>query len=55
MKNSKKTDFSLVFSIMTFTTVQAQENATKFGIKGGVNFSNFYTDDVDDNNVLNRI
>jgi hypothetical protein len=33
-------------------TVQAQEDATKFGIKGGVNFSNFYTDDVDDNNVL---
>jgi hypothetical protein len=32
--------------------VQAQEDATKFGIKGGVNFSNFYTDDVDDNNVL---
>lgn len=24
----------------------------KFGVKGGVNFSNLYTEDVDDNNVL---
>ena len=53
MKNSKKLIFaSLVVSFMTFTSAQAQENATKFGVKGGVNFSNFYTDDVDDNNVL---
>ena len=53
MKNSKKLIFaSLALSFMTFTNVQAQEDATKFGIKGGVNFSNFYTDDVDDNNVL---
>ena len=53
MKNSKKLIFaSLAVSFMAFTTVQAQEDATKFGIKGGVNFSNFYTDNVDDNNVL---
>ncbi|WP_426092309.1 porin family protein [Flavobacterium sp. DSR3-2] len=53
MKNSKKLIFaSLVLSLMTFTSVQAQENETKFGVKGGVNFSNFYIDDVDDNNVL---
>ena len=53
MKNSKKLIFaSLALSFMAFTTVQAQEDATKFGIKGGVNFSNFYTDNVDDNNVL---
>lgn len=53
MKNSKKLIFaSLAVSFMLFTTVQAQEDATKFGIKGGVNFSNFYTDNVDDNNVL---
>ncbi len=53
MKNSKKLIFaSLALSFMTFTNAQAQEDATKFGIKGGVNFSNFYTDDVDDNNVL---
>lgn len=53
MKNSKKLIFaSVVLSFMAFTTVQAQENETKFGVKGGVNFSNFYVDDVDDNNVL---
>ena len=52
-ENSKKLIFaSLALSFMAFTTVQAQEDATKFGIKGGVNFSNFYTDNVDDNNVL---
>jgi len=39
-------------------TSNAQDNMTsktsdvKFGIKGGVNFSNMYTDDVDDENVL---
>ena len=53
MKNSKNLIFaSLALSFITFTSVQAQENVTKFGVKGGVNFSNFYTDNVDDNNVL---
>lgn len=36
-------------------TVKAQESTSgdaKFGVKGGVNFSNMYTDDVDDENVL---
>ncbi|WP_445731408.1 porin family protein [Mariniflexile sp.] len=39
----------------SFITAQAQTSATsnaEFGIKGGVNFSNMYTEDVDDNNVL---
>ena len=39
----------------TITSSQAQTSASsnaKFGIKGGVNFSNMYTEDVDDNNVL---
>ncbi|MFV8369893.1 porin family protein [Flavobacterium sp. LB2R40] len=53
MKNSKKILFaSLAIGLMAFTQVQAQDTSTKFGIKGGVNFSNLYTDDVDDNNVL---
>ncbi len=52
-------------SIMIVTTVllmgflqtaNAQGNSTtkeaKFGVKGGVNFSNMYTEDVDDENVL---
>jgi hypothetical protein len=37
---------------MTLTNANAQENVSKFGVKGGVNFSNLYTDDVDDNNML---
>ena len=53
MKKSKKLIFaSLVLGVMSFTGIQAQETATKFGVKGGVNFSNFYKSDVDDNNVL---
>ncbi|TDE30552.1 PorT family protein [Flavobacterium ranwuense] len=53
MKNSKKLIFaSLVITFMTLTNANAQENVSKFGIKGGVNFSNLYTEDVDDNNIL---
>ncbi|TDE53420.1 porin family protein [Flavobacterium sp. GT3P67] len=53
MKNSKKLIFaSLVITFMTLTNANAQENVSKFGIKGGVNFSNLYTEDVDDNNML---
>jgi hypothetical protein len=37
---------------MSFTAVQAQEKTASFGFKGGLNFSNLYTDNVDDNNVL---
>lgn len=37
-----------------FSTAQTRSDngGLKFGFKGGVNFSNLYTDDVDDNNVL---
>lgn len=53
MKNSKKLILaSFVLTFMVFTSSKAQENAPKIGIKGGVNFSNLYTEDVDDNNVL---
>lgn len=53
MKNSKKLIFaSLVLSFMSFTALQAQEKTASFGFKGGLNFSNLYTDNVDDNNVL---
>jgi hypothetical protein len=53
MKNSKKLIFtSLVITFMTLTNANAQENVSKFGVKGGVNFSNLYTEDVDDNNML---
>ena len=37
----------------SFGMLQAQENVTtEFGIKGGLNMSNLYTDDADDENVL---
>lgn len=53
MNNSKKLVFAaLVCSFMTFTGAQAQEKTAAYGFKGGLNFSNFYTDTVDDNNVL---
>ena len=53
MKNSNKLLFaSLVAGFMSFTSVQAQDKTASYGFKGGLNFSNLYTDNVDDNNVL---
>ena len=47
---------ALVFALgATSFTLKAQTNSSNgvhLGIKGGVNFSNMYTEDVDDNNVL---
>lgn len=40
----------ICFSFVNFT--QAQSLSPSMGIKGGVNFTNLYTEDVDDNNVL---
>jgi hypothetical protein len=51
-----KTTIKLLAALAFFAqpTLQAQtgNNESKFGIKGGVNFSNLYTKDVDDQNVL---
>lgn len=53
MKNSKNLIFaSLVLGLLSFTGIQAQEKTASYGFKGGLNFSNLYTDSVDDNNVL---
>jgi hypothetical protein len=53
MKNSRKIILaSLVLTFMGYTNANAQSNVTKFGVKGGVNFSNLYTDNADDENVL---
>lgn len=53
MKNSRKIILaSLVLTFMGYTNSNAQSNVTKFGVKGGVNFSNLYTDNADDENVL---
>jgi len=57
MKSSMK--ILMVALVLGLTqTSNAQDNMTsktsdvKFGIKGGINFSNMYTDNVDDENVL---
>src|SRR5690606_20874035 len=42
---------ALVFSVKAIQA-QVNDSAAQFGVKGGVNFSNMYTDDVDDENVL---
>ena len=56
MKKKIKLIAALALTIgAAFTTVNAQTNDSsnaQIGVKGGVNFSNMYTNDVDDNNVL---
>lgn len=55
MKNLK-TILALVLltsiSHVVFSQSSTDSSKLKFGFKGGVNFSNLYTDSVDDNNVL---
>lgn len=34
------------------TTISAHPNKARFGIKGGLNFTNLYVDEVDDTNIL---
>ncbi|MCW2118944.1 porin family protein [Flavobacterium sp. 7A] len=55
MKNTIKTVAAIALLIgLGSTKAHAQINNGKaqFGVKGGVNFSNMYSDNVDDNNVL---
>ncbi|WP_130733575.1 porin family protein [Flavobacterium sp. J27] len=54
MKKRKKIVATLALALMTSLAVNAQskDSNAEFGVKGGVNFSNMYTDDVDDENVL---
>ena len=54
MKNQIKFLAAVAVATLSLTNVQAQTNSgeSQFGIKGGVNFSNIYSTDVDDNNVL---
>lgn len=53
MKNTKRTLYAAVVTgLLAFTGVQAQEKTAAFGFKGGLNLSNFYTDSVDDKDVL---
>lgn len=58
MKNLKNLAATVLLLLGTTSIVKAQDRAgatgssAKFGIKGGVNFSNLYTEDVTDENVL---
>jgi hypothetical protein len=55
MKKSKIIIALLLFvstSQFTFAQGTTDSSKLKFGFKGGVNFSNLYTEDVDSNNVL---
>lgn len=55
MKNSKiiiAFVFLTSISQISFSQSSSDNSGLKFGIKGGVNFSNLYTDNVEDNNVL---
>ncbi|MBZ9779781.1 PorT family protein [Psychroflexus sp. CAK8W] len=47
-KRLKQLTYALALGLMAFTT-QAQENV--FGVKGGLNLSNFFTENVDDENL----
>lgn len=54
MKNQIKFLATIAFIGLSLINVQAQTNSNEpqFGIKGGVNFSNIYNAEVDDNNIL---
>lgn len=54
MKNKIQLFAVIIALLISGKELQAQINdsAAQFGVKGGVNFSNMYTDDVDDENVL---
>lgn len=54
MKNIVKISaaFLLVFGLSTTSNAQVSDTSPQFGVKGGVNFSNIYNEEVDDNNVL---
>jgi hypothetical protein len=39
-------------TVFAINGIQAQDRVASYGFKGGLNFSNLYTKNVDDNNVL---
>lgn len=49
-KQLKQLTYALTLGLMTFS-LQAQNQESTFGIKGGLNFSNFFTENVDDENL----
>ena len=52
MKNTSKLLAIVAFCVLSSLQAQTSGSDSGFGIKGGVNFSNLYTKDVTDQNVL---
>ncbi|MFV8323102.1 porin family protein [Flavobacterium sp. LS2R12] len=52
MKNLKRVLAVVLVTLGATNAVHAQETGASLGIKGGLNMSNLYTEDVDDKNVL---
>ena len=56
LSKNLKIIIALVFlfsvSQITFSQSSSDSSSLKFGLKGGANFSNLYTDNVEENNVL---
>lgn len=44
-----RTTFTILIAVLASTSMSAQE--TNFGVKGGLNFSNFFADEPDDTNI----
>lgn len=51
MKTIKISALILLLAIIASPSFAQDQNVTRFGVKGGVNFSNFRVDDVGDNNI----
>lgn len=51
MKKIKLAIIASMMALMALPAFSQESNVTRFGIKGGVNFSNFRIDDVEDNNL----
>jgi hypothetical protein len=51
MKKIKLAIIASMMALMALPAFSQESNVTRFGVKGGVNFSNFRIDDVEDNNL----
>lgn len=51
MNYFKKATTLVALTFFGLTSLQAQDDNSEVGIKGGVNFSNFYSDEVDDQDL----
>ena len=51
MKKIKLTIVAVLMGFLAIPAFSQDSNVTRFGVKGGLNFSNFRVDDIEDNNV----